>query len=152
MIYMPKSVWSHLSLWRNDHHQWTHLFIFSAAITYFVVAIVKNIPIKPYGDSLILAGIQAFLSVKSCAVFLYFGRKYGKLLEDEVGLIISEEQNEDTSIVDIDNDVSWDAILCLLGYIMFTLRGCNTHKAFVFQTSQIMGYHAFSNSGTIYCA
>ena len=39
-------------------------------------------------------------------MFLYFGRKYGKLLEDEVGLIISEEQNEDTSIVDIDDDVS----------------------------------------------
>ena len=71
-----------------------------------MVAVVKNIPIKPYGDSLILAGIQAFLSVKSCAVFLYFGRKYGKLLEDEVGLIISEEQNEDTSIVEIDNEVS----------------------------------------------
>ena len=71
-----------------------------------MVAVVKNIPIKPYGDSLILAGIQAFLSVKSSAVFLYFGRKYGKLLEDEVGLIISEEQNEDTSIVDIDNEVS----------------------------------------------
>ena len=53
---------------------------------------------------MILAGIQAFLSVKSCAVFLYFGRKYGKLLEDEVGLIISEEQNEDTSIDNFDAD------------------------------------------------
>ena len=59
---------------------------------------------KPYEDSLILAGIQAFLSFKSCLVFLYFGFKYGKLLEDEVGLITAVEQNEDTGNAIEDED------------------------------------------------
>ena len=77
----------------------------SASITYFAIAIIKNIPMKPYSDSLILAGIQAFLSFKSCIVFLYFGYKYGKLLEDEVGLITSEEFNEDTSAINDDEEV-----------------------------------------------
>jgi len=76
-----------------------------ASITYFAIAIIKNIPMKPYSDSLILAGIQAFLSFKSCIVFLYFGYKYGKLLEDEVGLITSEEFNEDTSAINDDEEV-----------------------------------------------
>ena len=75
-------------------------------MTYFIVAVVEKIPIKPYADSLILAGIQAFLSVKSCAVFLYFGFKYRTLLEDEVGLITAEEQNEDTSIVGDDEETA----------------------------------------------
>jgi len=76
-----------------------------ASIVYFAIAIIKNIPIKPYADSLILAGIQAFLSFKSCMVFLYFGYKYGKLLEDEVGLITEEEFNEDISVVNDDEEV-----------------------------------------------
>ena len=80
-----------------SQNNFNFLYLLSASVTYFIVAIVEKIPIKPYADSLILAGIQAFLSVKSCLVFLYFGFKYGKLLEDEVGLITAEEQNEDTA-------------------------------------------------------
>ena len=38
-------------------------------------------------------------------LFLYFGYKYGKLLEDEVGLITEEEFNEDTSVVNDDEEV-----------------------------------------------
>ena len=82
------------------------MFFISASIAYFTTAIVKHIPIKPYADSLMLAGIQAFLSVKSCLLFLYFGFKYGKLLDDEVGLIIAEEQNEDTSNVIEDEEIA----------------------------------------------
>ena len=78
----------------------------SASIVYFAIAIIKNIPIKPYADSLILAGIQAFLSFKSCLVFLYFGYKYGKLLEDEVGLITEEEFNEDTDAINDDEEIA----------------------------------------------
>ena len=78
----------------------------SASIVYFAIAIIKNIPIKPYADSLILAGIQAFLSFKSCLVFLYFGYKYGKLLEDEVGLITEEEFNEDTDAINDEEEMT----------------------------------------------
>lgn len=76
-----------------------------ASIAYFAIAIIKNIPMKPYADSLILAGIQAFLSFKSCLVFLYFGYKYGKLLEDEVGLITEEEFNEDTDAINDEEEM-----------------------------------------------
>ena len=72
-------------------------FAFTASITYISVAVVKKIPIRPIGPSLMLAGFQAFFSVKSCAVFLYFGHQYGKMLDDEVGLITDIEVNEDTA-------------------------------------------------------
>jgi len=57
------------------------LVSFAAMMSYLVISAVQHIPMLPVENSLILGGVQAFLTMKWSISLVYFSRKHHRTIE-----------------------------------------------------------------------